>query len=446
MAWSSPKSPSMARCFTGVLGEMVSAVMEVPRLPFSRWRRSLAQRVGRYALIVDDLTFRTDSDNMKLEVCWEMPGAKWDPEAEAVRLRSQTGAGLPPGWIQLPALKSEKVACGPGTPAELLSRLHDLGILLLKAPGPGTWVETSFTLAKPFRGEVYADLLNYRDRGRLRFLLDGRPAGKEVDHYDPDVVPARVSLGIHALDAGEHVLRVEVTGKRPEATKHYVGLTGVSLRPEGAPAQSSPAVYELRTSEPMPVTRRDGLVMEWRGPVRDGGRRFFFHLLGRNPEGTGEGLACARVAENAAALALPEPALAVAGSYGSCEGDLVVLADTHLYARAARRAGLKTPPSPPTSRWMPIGISPGELHVEAGTEVSVHLAPAPGALLDGSQSRASRADGLLLSGFPLGGMSCRGAAPTELGAVWPHSSRRLAAARGACDWRRRPRRFRSARR
>ncbi|HHX41030.1 MAG TPA: VCBS repeat-containing protein [Armatimonadetes bacterium] len=404
----------------GVLGEMVSAVMEVPRLPFSRWRRSLAQRVGRYALIVDDLTFRTDSDNMKLEVCWEMPGAKWDPEAEAVRLRSQTGAGLPPGWIQLPALKSEKVACGPGTPAELLSRLHDLGILLLKAPGPGTWVETSFTLAKPFRGEVYADLLNYCDRGRLRFLLDGRPAGKEVDHYDPDVVPARVSLGIHALDAGEHVLRVEVTGKRPEATKHYVGLTGVSLRPEGAPAQSSPAVYELRTSEPMPVTRRDGLVMEWRGPVRDGGRRFFFHLLGRNPEGTGEGLACARVAENAAALALPEPALAVAGSYGSCEGDLVVLADTHLYARAARRAGLKTPllaaDQPVDADW---DFASGELHVEAGTEVSVHLALAPGrVLLDGKPVAGQPgADGLLALRLSAGRHVMQGARPrTELGA------------------------------
>lgn len=405
----------------GVLGQTASVVLEVPRLPFNRWRRSLAQRVGHYALIVDDLTFRTDSDNMKLEVSWEMPGAKWDPKAGVVRVPRKAGVGLPPGWMHLPALRSEKVACGPGTPQELLSRLHDLGILLLKAPGPGTWVETSFTLAKPFRGEVYVDLLNYRDRGQICFLLDGRPVGSEVDHYDLGAVPAQVSLGTHALAAGEHVLRVEVTGKRAEATRHYVGLVGVSLRPEGAPAQSTSAVYELRSSEPLPFTRRDdALVMEWRGPVRDGGRRFFFHLLGCNPDGSEEGLACARIAENAAALALPEPALAVAGSYGGCEGELVILAYTHLYARAARRVGLKAPllaaDQPVDIDW---DFATGELHVEAGTGATVRLALAPGrVLLDGKPvSGQADADGLLAVRLPAGRHLVQGARPrTDLSA------------------------------
>ena len=69
-----------------VLGGTAVCVAEVPKLAFANWRRSLVQRVGRYVIVADDLTFRTDSENMKLagmsaavaseawRVSWDSPG------------------------------------------------------------------------------------------------------------------------------------------------------------------------------------------------------------------------------------------------------------------------------------------------------------------------------------------------------------------------------------
>ena len=50
-----------------VVGPTATAVGEVPKAAFCNWRRTLCQRTGRYALVVDDLAFRTDSQNMKVE-------------------------------------------------------------------------------------------------------------------------------------------------------------------------------------------------------------------------------------------------------------------------------------------------------------------------------------------------------------------------------------------
>ncbi len=54
-----------------VIGQTVYAVAEVPDAAYCNWRRTLIQRVGRYALIIDDLTFRTDAENMQVELLWE---------------------------------------------------------------------------------------------------------------------------------------------------------------------------------------------------------------------------------------------------------------------------------------------------------------------------------------------------------------------------------------
>jgi len=54
-----------------VVGETAIAVAEVPNAAFARWRRTLVQRVGRYALIVDELTFRKDSPNAEVRLEWE---------------------------------------------------------------------------------------------------------------------------------------------------------------------------------------------------------------------------------------------------------------------------------------------------------------------------------------------------------------------------------------
>jgi hypothetical protein len=54
-----------------VIGQTAYAVGEVPKAAFCNWRRTLAQRVGRYALVVDDLAFRTDSDSLEIQVQWQ---------------------------------------------------------------------------------------------------------------------------------------------------------------------------------------------------------------------------------------------------------------------------------------------------------------------------------------------------------------------------------------
>ncbi|NOX55781.1 MAG: hypothetical protein GXP27_15340, partial [Planctomycetes bacterium] len=58
-----------------VIGQTAVATAEVPNAAYCRWRRTVAQRIGRYALIADDLTFRTDADNMEVQLLWETPTA-----------------------------------------------------------------------------------------------------------------------------------------------------------------------------------------------------------------------------------------------------------------------------------------------------------------------------------------------------------------------------------
>lgn len=79
--------------------------------------------------------------------------------------------------------------------------------------------------------------------------------------------------------------------------------------------------------------------MEWTGPLREGERRIAFSLIAPMPREPRKPTACLRVAPNAAALALPQSGLAVAGRYGPVDGQLVVLAEDHLYGHALLAAG-----------------------------------------------------------------------------------------------------------
>jgi len=63
--------------YRGVIGRTATAVGETPYAAFSHWRRTLVQRLGRYALIVDDLQFRTAAEDMEVEILWQGKGA-WE--------------------------------------------------------------------------------------------------------------------------------------------------------------------------------------------------------------------------------------------------------------------------------------------------------------------------------------------------------------------------------
>ena len=43
-------------------------------------------RTGSYAIVADDLTLRTDSQNMQVATSWTSPAGRWDPQEQAIRV------------------------------------------------------------------------------------------------------------------------------------------------------------------------------------------------------------------------------------------------------------------------------------------------------------------------------------------------------------------------
>jgi hypothetical protein len=410
-----------------VVGQVAVAVGEVPRTPFATWRRTLAQRVGQYALFVDELAFRTDSENVQVETTWQMPGGAWDADSGALRSAAAGQAPLPAGWRVWEALKGP-LTVGPGKPEDLLSRLESIRIGLLKAPAVGSWIEMPFTVDQPVAGELFVELLNFEDRGIVRLSLDGRVLGEDVDHYAPAVATSRVSLGWQTLTAGEHRVRVEVVGKRPEAKRHYVGLAGVCLRPEGVPEPSRSAVNELLPGDPLRVSGGAATTMVWRGPAQAGQARRFFTLLARNESGRRGTLACLRLADSAVALRLPEAAVACVGQYGGNQGELVVLSEATLYGHGLTRAGggqpLLAADQPIAVDWR---FEAGELAVVAGAQTVLRLAlRSPEQLrLNGQPVRLTAVEGLVQLTLPAGTHQLTGAVPAT--PAWKPLTAELAA-------------------
>jgi hypothetical protein len=183
-----------ALLFSDVVGATAIAVGEVPQAAFCNWRRAVCQRTGRYALVMDNLTFRADSQNMQVATTWQVPGGGWNPQTQAVLI-----------------------------PA-----------------------------ADPARG---------------------------VD-------------------------------------------------------------FELRSCDVQEVRRGEAVTMNWSGGVQKGEQRRVFYLIGPTAYRSPSTLTCLRLADNAAALALPQSALGVAGEYAQVNGELVVLAEDHLYGHALSSAGI----------------------------------------------------------------------------------------------------------
>lgn len=97
---------------------------------------------------------------------------------------------------------------------------------------------------------------------------------------------------------------------------------------------------ELRPSQVLDVSRARGVTsMDWRGPVCPQERRCTFYLVGQSTDER-QPLACLQIAPNAAALALPEPAMVSLGEYRHNHAQIAVLATDHLYGRAMLTAGL----------------------------------------------------------------------------------------------------------
>ena len=381
--------------YADVVGDTAIAVGEVPNAAFCNWRRSLLQRTGRYALIVDDLAFRTDSENMTVQTTWEPVGGAWDTKENAIRIGG-VGAPTPPaGWLSFRALET---ACtsNPAGPQDFI-RLDGLEIMLLRANKPGAWVEMPFKLAQTTTGEAFVELVNYLDRGTVRLYLDGRRIGADYDSYAAAATTVRLPLGKTTLTEGTHRLRVETVASHAGTDKCFIGLGGVLVRPQGTNAAPTPTGYDLHPSDlPMAVRSQDGVMMEWRGPVKQGEHRIQFSLLAATGGTPDSAPACVRIADNAAALALPEPALAVVGQYEGVRAEVAVMSAERLVAKGLTTSEVLTSTRPVDVNWdFPVGTI--AVHTTKEAVVALVTGASAGAKVDGKPDRGQLGpDGLRL--------------------------------------------------
>ncbi|MFP4248908.1 MAG: right-handed parallel beta-helix repeat-containing protein [Armatimonadota bacterium] len=133
----------------------------------------------------------------------------------------------PTGWVSFPAMESD-FASSPDGPDDI-AVLRSLDIVMLRASEPGQWVEMPFTLEEETTGEVTVDLLDHTSRGAVRILLDDEVVVEDYEHWTDGTEMSHVSLGERTLAAGEHTVRVEVLERRIG----FIGLSGVTIRPEG---------------------------------------------------------------------------------------------------------------------------------------------------------------------------------------------------------------------
>ncbi|MBT4817897.1 MAG: VCBS repeat-containing protein, partial [Lentisphaerae bacterium] len=326
-----------------VVGDAAYAVGHVPNAAFCDWRRTLFLRTARYAVVVDKLAFRANTATMSVETSWNTIGGRWRPSRKAIEVPVKPST-LPAGWTRLKSLDATCLSSPSNDEAPRnLIRLGSIGITLVKATEPGHWIEMPFELDAPFEGELSADLLNYKDRGHVDVFLDGARVAEGIQHHSVAVEALWVPLGHHALAAGSHRLRI-VAHSRPEgADRCYIGLAGLVLRPDGAhPATvANPKSVDICSSIPMSATGTGVVKMMWTGPARVGEQQTVFHLIA--PRSPGHEVSCTRLGEDAALLALPAPALAIAGKHQNTEAEFAVLEASSLVAGAASRIAVPVP-------------------------------------------------------------------------------------------------------
>ena len=286
-----------------------------------------------------------------------------------LRLEGIATSKVPPGWHCTNA-RASKCTTNLTDPRDL-KQLDGYGIALLRSKTIGDWIEMPFQLDKEMTGEVLAGFVKYLDRGAVQVLLDGKPVGKPCDLNASGAVTEEVSLGSHTLAAGGHKLRVQAVAMNPANNRCYIGLTGLSIRPDGAPMATVGKPFDVCLSDPAKTTTSGSITtMEWLGGARQGQHRIFFSALAPNREDPAESPACVRVADNAAAVALPQPALVVAGRYGRLEAETLVMAEDHLFAKGLTHGSIIAASTPIDIDW---DFASGRVDLVLAEATDVHL-------------------------------------------------------------------------
>jgi hypothetical protein len=88
---------------------------------------------------------------------------------------------------------------------------------------PGCRLELTFSVTNTAQYEIRAQFTKARDYGIVQLALDGAKLGAPIDLYHPAVIPSgELTLGKRELTAGEHQLRVEITGANARAERSYM--------------------------------------------------------------------------------------------------------------------------------------------------------------------------------------------------------------------------------
>lgn len=88
---------------------------------------------------------------------------------------------------------------------------------------PGDKLELAVPVKTAGKYHLRAVMTKARDYGVVQLSLDGQKLGSPIDLYNPSVIPTEpVSLGTHALTAGEHKLTVEIVGHNAKAVPSYM--------------------------------------------------------------------------------------------------------------------------------------------------------------------------------------------------------------------------------
>ncbi len=88
---------------------------------------------------------------------------------------------------------------------------------------PGDTLDLAMPVQKTAAYRLKMQLTKAIDYGVVQLYLDGKKLGGPIDLYNDGVIPTGVlDMGIHELDKGQHILKVEIVGANEKAVKKYM--------------------------------------------------------------------------------------------------------------------------------------------------------------------------------------------------------------------------------
>ena len=88
---------------------------------------------------------------------------------------------------------------------------------------PGDTLELAVPVENGGTYRIKTQLTKAVDYGIHQLYLDGKKLGEPIDLFNNGVIPTgQIDLGIHKLDKGQHVLKVEIIGANDKAVKAYM--------------------------------------------------------------------------------------------------------------------------------------------------------------------------------------------------------------------------------